>query len=298
MQSNFITAYLIPLSLMVVMFGVGLSLTLNDFTRVTRRPLAALVGTLGHFFVLPVVGFLCVIVFHLKPEFAVGLILLVACGGGAVSNALTYIAKGDTALSITLTSISLPASIVSIPFLTNLAIGYYMPESAQTVSLPVFKTIAQLAVTLWLPIALGMMVRRYSAGFAGMMDRPVRLLSILFMFTLLVSIMYIERERLLWAFAEVGPATFLLNAVAIVFGVVVSRIVNLNFQEVTTIGIELGIQNSATAMFVALSILATPAMSIPAAVYTVIAFVNVGIFISLVRFGAFGFSDEVRYEQG
>lgn len=282
MQSNFLTEILVPLSLMFVMFGLGLSLTVKDFTRLTENPRAVILGTLGHFVVLPLIGVLCIIIFDPKPEFAVGLMLLVACGGGVVSNALTLIANGNTALSITLTSISLPASIITIPLITNSAIQYFLGESRE-ISLPVLDTFVRLVLSLWVPIIIGMILKYYLPGFARAMDRPIRIFSMLFITALTVSIMVSEQGRLVEALLALGPITFTLNALAILFGLIVSRLIGLAYKESITIGIELGIQNSATALFVALSVLSAPEIAIPPAIYTLIAFINVGIFIVCVK---------------
>ncbi len=286
MQNNFLVELLVPISLMIVMFGLGLSLTLKDFTRLTKYPKAVILGSIGHFIVLPLIGVVCVYAFSLKPEFAVGLILLVSCGGGVVSNALTLIAKGDTALSITLTSISLPASIISIPLLTNYAIFYYM-DGSQTISLPVIDTFVRLVVSLWIPIALGMVVNYFYPKYAKAMDRPARIFSMLFILVLMVSIIIVERERIVWALMELGPATFTLNATAILFGLAGAWLIKLNYKQSVTIGVELGIQNSATALFVSLSILSNPTIAIPAAVYSLIAFINVAILILILNSGLF-----------
>ncbi|MGH1349366.1 MAG: bile acid:sodium symporter family protein [Methyloligellaceae bacterium] len=286
MQNNFLVELLVPVSLMIVMFGLGLSLSPKDFTRLTKYPKAVALGSIGHFILLPLIGIGCIYAFSLKPEFAVGIILLVSCGGGVVSNALTLIAKGDTALSITLTSISLPASIISIPLLTNCAILYYM-GTTQNFSLPVIDTFVRLVVSLWLPIALGMVVKHFYPKYAEAMDRPARIFSMIFILVLMISIIIVERDRIVWALIELGPATFTLNAAAILIGLIGSRLIRLDYRQSVTIGVELGIQNSATALFVSLSILSSPTIAIPAAVYSLIAFINVAILILILNSGIF-----------
>src|SRR5690606_39128474 len=124
MESSVLSSVVLPLSLIVIMLGMGLSLTLEDFKRVFVFPKAVTIGSLAQILVLPVIGFACAIIFRLPSEYALGLIILAASAGGATSNLFTYLAKGDTALSVTLTAISTCVTIVSLPIVVNLSLEY------------------------------------------------------------------------------------------------------------------------------------------------------------------------------
>ncbi|MBS4073218.1 MAG: bile acid:sodium symporter, partial [Algoriphagus sp.] len=127
MQSSILTELFLPLALAVIMFGMGLSLTLSDFKRILIYPKAVLLGLLNQIVLLPVVAFFIANGLGLSPELAVGLMILAACPGGATSNLITHLAKGDTALSITLTAFSSMITVLTIPFVVNFSIGYFIP---------------------------------------------------------------------------------------------------------------------------------------------------------------------------
>lgn len=283
MQTNFITDYMIPASLMITMFGVGIALRIKDFIPLAENPRAVALGTFGHFIVLPALGMLCIALFDLRDEMAIGTMLVVSCGAGVMSNVITLVAKADTALSVTLTSISLPASAITIPLIMYFSMGLMFGATVEIV-VPFWETFLRLVTTLWIPIALGMMLSRYGQKIAISLQGPISMFSLLFMAFLVISMVVVEREHLRWALLSLGPALYALNTFAILIGVCSSRLFRLGEKRTLTIAIELGIQNSATAMFIALSILDNSLIAVPAAVYTLIAFINVALLILVFRY--------------
>lgn len=185
MQASLLTTLLLPLALGVIMFGLGLGLTIDDFRRVARYPRAVLVGLALQTGVLPWVALGLALAFRLPPELAVGLMLLAASPGGATANIYSHLAHGDVALNITLTAINSLLCLVTLPVILNLSLEYFL-GAGQYVPPPVRK-IVEVAVIIVLPVAIGMAVRRFAPGFATRMEKPVRLLSVLVLALLIVA---------------------------------------------------------------------------------------------------------------
>jgi BASS family bile acid:Na+ symporter len=143
MQSNLFTAVLLPLALAIVMLGMGLSLVPEDFKRITRYPRAVSVGTVCQVLLLPLIGALITLVVPMQPAIAVGLIVLAVCPGGPSSNLVTYLAKGDVALSVTLTAVSSIITVFTIPLFTSLALQHFLGKSA-AIALPIGSTMLQI----------------------------------------------------------------------------------------------------------------------------------------------------------
>ncbi|MGB3636992.1 MAG: bile acid:sodium symporter [Rivularia sp. (in: cyanobacteria)] len=167
MQSSFLTTVFLPLALFIIMLGMGLGLTLNDFKRVFIQSKAVILGLIAQLIVLPTIGFLLATIFPLSPELAVGVMILAACPGGPTSNMVSYLVRGNVALSITLTAISSLITVFTIPIVVNLAMQKFMGE-AIALQLPFLKTLIQIAVITFIPVALGMLLHRYAPQFAAL----------------------------------------------------------------------------------------------------------------------------------
>ena len=161
MQDNVAVQLGLPIAIIVIMCGIGLTLTLADFQRVSQQPRPVLVGVAGHYLLLPMLGFAVAWAFALPTELAVGLVLVAACPSGSSSNALTYLARGNVALAVTLTVISALATFISVPLLVNLALQVFGGE-AREIRLPLGPTAKHLTVLVLLPVMLGMAVRRFA----------------------------------------------------------------------------------------------------------------------------------------
>src|SRR5690606_2351365 len=177
MQSSLLTTLLLPLALGVIMFGLGLGLSVDDFRRVARYPRAVLTGLVLQTAVLPWVALGLALLFRLPRGLAVGLMLLAASPGGATANIYSHLAHGDVALNITLTAINSLLCLATLPVILNLSLEYFL-GAGQYVPPPVRK-IVEVAVIIVLPVAIGMAARRFAPGFATRMEKPVRLLSVL-----------------------------------------------------------------------------------------------------------------------
>ena len=172
MQSNFFTEILLPLALAMVMLGMGLSLVPKDFQRITRDPVAVAVGTICQVLLLPLIGMLITFFVPMQSAIAVGLMVLAVCPGGPSSNLLTYLAKGDVALSVTLTALSSMITVFTIPIFTNLALQHFLGQSA-AVALPIGKTMLQIFLITLLPTAIGMVIRHQFPNTARRIEKQM-----------------------------------------------------------------------------------------------------------------------------
>ena len=160
-----VSAIVLASALAIIMLGMGLSLVVDDFKRIVVYPKAILVGLTNQLILLPLIGFLIALAFPLKPEISVGIMILAACPGGPTSNLIAHLAKGDTALSVTLTSLSSFITILTIPFIINFALEYFM-EEGQFIRLNVLETIMRIFAIIVIPVSIGMRIRRYKEKFA------------------------------------------------------------------------------------------------------------------------------------
>ena len=172
MQSSVFTTVLLPLALAIMMLGMGLSLVPEDFRRITRYPKAVAVGVVCQIVLLPLIGALIALVVPMQPELAVGLIVLAVCPGGPSSNLVTYLAKGDVALSVTLTAFSSIITVFTIPLFTNLALQHFLGERA-AIALPIGSTMLQIFLITLLPTAIGMAIRHQFPGSARRLEKPM-----------------------------------------------------------------------------------------------------------------------------
>jgi len=277
MQSNVLTEIFLPLALAIIMLGMGLSLVVDDFKRILLYPKAILVGTLNQIILLPLAAFAVIALLGIKAELAVGMVILAACPGGPTSNLISHLAKGDTALSISLTVASSLITVFTIPFLVNFAIVEFIPGGEQQ-ALPVFKTIVSVLLITLIPVGIGMLVRNWKPTLAQKLDRPVKLLSGIFLFIIIAGALFKEKENMVGFFKLIGPAALLLNLLTMAVGYGTSRLTNHSLKQSLTIAIESGIQNGTLGIAIATTLLNNPAMSIPAAIYSLLMFVtSIGI---------------------
>lgn len=275
MQASILTNVILPASLFIIMIGMGLSLTLEDFRRVVTFPKAVTIGLTNQLLLLPIIGLGLCYLFHLSPLAAVGLLLLSACPGGATSNLISYVAKGDIALSVTLTAISSTVTVFTIPLIVKWGLVHFLGES-RPVELPILATMGQIFGITALPVSIGMLIRSRSLSFAQRMERPMRIASTIIFLLILAGIVVANWGILLEALPVLGPATFTLNLITMGLGWVAARIFGLNLSQSIAIAIESGIQNGTLAIVIASSILFLPEVSLPAAIYSIAMFLSGG----------------------
>ncbi|MDX2256168.1 MAG: bile acid:sodium symporter family protein [Pseudanabaenaceae cyanobacterium bins.39] len=273
MQSNLFTNVLLPLALATVMLGMGLSLVFDDFKRITRYPKAVAVGTVCQILLLPMLGFLITLVVPMQPEIAMGLMVLSVCPGGPSSNLVTYLAKGDVALSVTLTAISSMITVFTIPIFTNLAFQYFLGKSA-AIALPVGATMLQLFVITLLPIAIGMAIRYYFPDTSRRLEKSMSRLAVGLLALIIVLLLIKEGSKLPEFLVQVGIGVLLLNFVSMLGGFLVGKLFGLSLPQQICIAIEVGIQNGTLAIAITAGLLKNPDMAVPAAVYSLLMYLT------------------------
>ncbi|MBE9139101.1 bile acid:sodium symporter [Nodosilinea sp. LEGE 07088] len=284
MESSFLTAVFLPLALFTVMLGMGLGLEFNDFMRILVYPKSVIIGLVAQLVMLPILGFVLASLFPLNPELAVGVVIIAACPGGPTSNLVTYLARGDVALSITLTAVSSLITVFTIPLVVNLAMGTFM-GSATTLSLPFWATVLQIAVITLIPVAIGMTLHHYLPQFAIQVERGVKWLSLALLGLIIAGLLVQQRESVLGFLAQVGLVALVLNIAAMALGYLIARVANLNRPSTTAITVEVGIQNGTLAIAIASAptLLNQPNLAIPAAIYSLLMFATGGTFAWLIN---------------
>ena len=223
-----LTTVLLPLALAVVMLGLGLSLTVDDFRRVGRQPRAVVVALGCQLVLLPALCFGLVLAFGLSPLLAVGMMLLAASPGGTTANLFSHLYGGDVALNITLTALNSVVAVATLPVVTNLAFAYFEPDTGDgSVGLQLGKTLQVFAIVL-VPVAVGMLVRSRAPGFAARMDRPVRILSVVVLAAVIVGTIVAERENVAEYFGSVGLVSLVFCLSSLGLGYAVPRLLARN----------------------------------------------------------------------
>jgi bile acid:Na+ symporter, BASS family len=277
MQADVLTKVILPLSLFLIMFGIGISLKLADFKNILVYPKAVVVGLIGQLILLPVIAFILALVFKLPAELAVGLIIIALAPGGATSNMFTYLFKGDVSLSVSLTVLTSLITPFTIPLLVSLSMLYFM-ESSTEFELPIVKTIIQLLVITVIPIALGMFALHKMPVLAKKIENVLKLFSIFFLFLIIALIILKNADNMLSFFAQAGVATLVLNIVVLLLAYQLGNWAKLNHKQSICIGFEVGIQNGTLALVVAGTLIGNNTMMIPAVTYSILMFVTGAIF--------------------
>lgn len=282
MQDNVAVQIGLPIAIIVIMAGIGLTLTLGDFQRISRKPKPVLVGLLGHYLLLPVLGFAVAWVFALPTELAVGLVLVAACPSGSSSNALTFLARGNVALAVTLTVISALATFVSVPLLVNLALQAFGGE-AREIRLPLGPTVKHLAMLVLIPVMVGMAVRRIAPGFARRVEPAIGKFALALLLAVILVLIYTERATLGAMLFQVGPAALTMGSAAIGLGFLLGRGCGLALRDAITVGMEVGVQNATLAIVIALTLLDSPQIALPGAIYGLLMYLPALAMVALGR---------------
>ena len=285
-MDNTATAFL-AISLMIIMTGMGLSLTINDFKRVVQFPKAVFVGLLNQIVLLPIIAYLLVGVFEVEISIAIGIMILSACPGGPTSNFLAHLAKGDTALSVTLTAINSLITIITIPLIVNFSLVKLGGTDLQ-VEAPILKIAGSLVAIIAVPLAIGMSLNKYKRMLASRLDKPVKTASIAILVIIIVGLAIKEKDQLMHYLQESWMIVLALNVVTMVVGFITAKLAKLSFKQAITICLESGNQNGTLAIHVAVASLARPAFAIAVAIYSLMMYctASIPIFISSRRKGA------------
>jgi BASS family bile acid:Na+ symporter len=279
---NIVTDVILPLALAFIMFVLGLGLTGADFLRVIKQPRDFFVGAFSQIILLPIIAFILVKIWSIAPELAIGVMIIAAAPGGVTSNLLTSFAKGDVALSVSLTAIISLLCVITIPFIVLTSVELLGGSNiTQDISLLSMSRDMFLIVTV--PVILGMMLRKFSSGVALKLEPIAKKVSIILFVLVLLGAIAAERENVIFYFAQAGLITLILNVVMMIVAYYLAQSLASGTRQKKCITIECGLQNGTLAIFVATSIFGGGMYVIPAATYSLIMFATSLIFVYLVR---------------
>ena len=279
---NIVTDVILPLALAFIMFVLGLGLTGGDFLRVIKQPRDFFVGAFSQIILLPVIAFLIVKMWPISPELAIGVMIIASAPGGVTSNLLTSFAKGDVALSISLTAIISLFCVISIPFIVLSSVKLLgSPGITEEISLLGMSLDMFLIVTV--PVLLGMLFKNFFGGIALKFEATAKKISIILFIIVLLGAILAERENVISYFAQAGLITLTLNIVMMVVAYYVAHMLASGNKQKKCITIECGLQNGTLAIFVATSIFGGGMYVIPAATYSLIMFLTSLIFVYFVK---------------
>ena len=279
---NIVTDVILPLALAFIMFVLGLGLTGTNFLRVIKQPRDFFVGALSQVILLPIIAFILVKIWPIAPELAIGVMIIAAAPGGVTSNLLTSFAKGDVALSISLTAIISLLCVITIPFIVLTSVGL-LSDSNIIGNISLVSMSRDMFLIVTVPVILGMLLRRFVSGAALKFEPIARKISIVLFVLVLLGAIAAERENVVSYFAQAGLITLVLNVVMMVVAYYVAQLLASGKEQKKCITIECGLQNGTLAIFVATSIFGGGIYVIPAATYSLIMFATSLIFVYLVR---------------
>ena len=279
---TFINTKIVPICIFIIMMGMGLSLVVNDFKRVVKYPKAVSIGLINQLIFLPIIGFSLAHFMALEPEYAVGVMLLVLCPGGTTSNIFTHLAKGDVALSITMTAVASVITVFTIPIILNFSLSHFVGQGNEF-QLPIIPTVISLMKLTLVPITIGMIIKKFAPKFADSAQVHASKFGILFLTLLIIFLTYIQQDIVVSAFIAAGPVSLLLNISTMALGYYSGKLFKLTTAQTTSITLEVGLQNSTLSMFMALTLLANYKMSFTPAIYTLIMLFTAGILVKYFR---------------
>ena len=279
---NIVTDVILPLALAFIMFALGLGLTGADFLRVIKQPRDFFVGTFSQIILLPIIAFILVKLWPISPELAIGVMIIAAAPGGVTSNILTSFARGDVALSISLTAIISLLSVITVPFiiLTSLTL---IENSGLDLNISLTKMAISMFLIVTVPVIIGMIFRKFASNVAIKFESIAKKISAVLFIIVLLGAILAEKDNVVSYFAQAGLITLVLNVVMMIVAYYIAQLLASGTQQKKCITIECGLQNGTLAIFVATSIFGGGIYVIPAATYSLIMFATSLIFVYFVR---------------
>jgi len=282
MEGGVVTDLIVPICLALMMVGLGMTLTVADFRRVLVYPLATGVGLACQLVLLPALGFAIVSGFALAPEFAVGFMLLAACPGGVASNIITHLAKGDTALAVTLTVVSSSLSLITIPLIVSLSLTHFMGVGS-AVELPILETVAKVFALTIPTVVIGMLIKSKAETVARKSEKVINVGGLLFLLVLVVGVAVKEKELLENEFVSLGPISLLLCLATGVLSYLAARLSGLELPQRLSVAIGAGFQNVALALVIATSFIKNAQIAVPPAAYTLVMYLVAGAVVGIMN---------------
>jgi bile acid:Na+ symporter, BASS family len=279
MEDSLLATLLLPVALAVIMTSLGISLTVDDFRRVVVYPRGVSIGLANLVLISPLLAFAIAEAYSLEPALAVGLVLLGASPGGTMANLLTHLARGDTALSITMTAISSVAAVVTVPLFLELSTDHF-GASGLDEDVSMLGVVARVLLITVIPLSFGMWLRVRRPARVAAIEGKFRRVALAAFAAVVVGVIVAEHERVFDNLDDVAAAAVTLNVAAMAISFAIARVARLDNRQSTAIAIELGIHNSTLAIAVGASI--ATVLTIPAAVYASFMFLSAGVFARLM----------------
>ncbi len=277
-----IATKLAPIGLALIMLGLGMSLTIQDFLRVIKIPKDFLVGFICQLILLPIVAFILIILLNTPAELALGVMLIAAAPGGVTSNVLTKFAEGDVALSISLTAIISLVSIISVPFIIFTSIDFFgIDYVSKDISMTVIALKMFFVVTV--PVIIGMLIRHFAAGFISRNTLKIQRLSITLFVLVFVAIYIEEWDNIVSYITRAGLITLILNVTMMIIGFYVAKFFASGVAQQRCISIECGLQNGTLAVFVATQIFDEIIYMVPTAAYALVMMATSIFFVIIIK---------------
>jgi BASS family bile acid:Na+ symporter len=276
-DGNIVTQVFLPLSLAFIMFSLGLALVAADFKRVAVQPKDFIIGAISQVIILPAIAFGLVSVWTLEPALAVGVMILAASPGGVTSNLMTHLAKGDTALSVSLTAVISLLGVVTLPLIVGFAITNFMGAAAPEIS--VLRISGGVFAITVVPVIIGMAVRHFWTNFALRFERWAKIIASVLFVVIIIGAVLSVRQNIVAFFVAAGPVTLALNVVMMLVAFFIANISGLGVRQRTAITLECGLQNGTLAIFVAVTLIGNQTMMVPGGIYSLLMFVTAGIYL-------------------
>ena len=270
-----------PFGLIIIMFGLGLGLTVADFKRLTKYPGDFIVGFFGQVILLPIVAFILIHIISLPPELALGTMLIAAAPGGVMSNILTKFANGDVALSVSLTAIISLISVITVPFIIFNSAGFLNIEIGKEISM--LNIALKMFVAVTVPVALGMIVRALMSDFVISKTLLVQRLSLILFLIVFAAIWIEEWDKITSFIQRAGLIALVLNLTMIILGYYLAKFLASGVAQRKCISLECGLQNGTLALFVGTQLFDNVVFMVPTAAYALIMFSTATIFVLIVR---------------
>lgn len=285
MHAQLFSTLFLPATLVIIMMGIGLSITISDLKNIVAEPRNLVVGLSSQLILLPLIAFAIATFTHLRPEFKVGLIIVSACPGGVTSNLVNYIIRGNVALCVSITVVNGILTLITIPLIVRLALRLYLGEDTEIV-LPVLDTILKIFMITVIPASIGIYIRRRREELALKIQNPLRIVLPLLLLSVYAGVIFLEGNGVAGpdsAFFRLIPVTLLLNLLSMTAGLLVPKAFGLTKQNQFTIAVEVGLQNSTLAIFVASTLLGSQDMALVAVVYGSFSFFTTMLFGYIAR---------------
>lgn len=280
MSSEIINVFL-PLALAIIMVGLGLELTINDFKRVRQHRKAVFIALFCQLVILVSIAFIICKVLALPPMLAVGLMLLAASPGGPTANLFSYLYKGDIALNITLTAINSVIAAFTLPFIMNFSIQHFI-ENGQNIGLQ-FSKIIQVFLIIIIPVCVGLLIRHFAKNLAEKLNKPLRVFAIAFLVSIIILAIARDYQNLITYFGYIGLATLIFCVCSLTVGYFVPRLFGVTNFQAKACAFEIGIHNSTLSMTIALTVIESNVAAMPAAVYSLLMYFVAAIFGTLIN---------------